>query len=361
LLLAKRTACGIAFDRLTAEERVVRREVELGTLAVRWQGHHRAHTDLPRWCVQWSSGPHRVALALRPGPGAWAFAQSFFDRASPALSWALVAGAFEPWWAADPNAPWAASAASDGPWLGGGVDAQASIGSRNLSFEFELVFASAGAAHAVAAAGRHGWSPWAGGTAEQVPLRCEVFLGRLHAKRGRLAALRPGDLLLAPVCQGGAADGRSSSCAVAPSVAGAVLHIGQGRYATARVVRDADHRWRITEPLRFPLAGDHTMDAEDPVALQPETPSSSDPAQAWQDLPVGVDLVAGRLTMRLAQLQALRPGDVLDFDESIDEARIEVRIAGRPWAHGTLVALDGRLAVQLAEVGSAPRLGSAFN
>ena len=363
--LGVRTACGAVFDRLRDAELRCSCETTLGQLEWRCIGHHRRHDAVAPWSVAWSNGSLRVAVTLLPGPGAWAVAQSYFDRAPPALAWSLAAQVLTPWWAERADGPWVASPVGHEHYQPGGARAHAAIASRGLSFEFDLLFESVQAAQRFVLPGgvlvdtdvdtdahddAHDDAHERPAGGFDFPVRCAVRLGRLRLCRARVARLRCGDVLLIGPTVGPAAgaDGDPGDTDGWPALdavgAHAWLCVGERNQAVALLARDAG-AWRVAAFPAF-LTPEHVMD----------DPDFCDPAAAPLERTLGhvelpVDIVASRLAMRVDALQALRVGDVIALDHAVDESRVEVRVSGEACASGVLISFEGRLAVQLTELG----------
>ena len=303
----------------------------LGPAHARCTGHHRTHAAWPTWAVQWRSGLHRVVLVLQPSPGAWAFVQGYFDRAPAALAVALVAQAFEPWFNNAQGTPWVAGPTAPAVWAAGGADGQMVVPSRALSLEFSLGFADLASATAWAATAT-GPVPAAPAMPDYLPLRCALRLARIWLPVHRLADLRPGDVLLAA------------------TPAHAMLLAGWPARVVAHLQRSDGTRWRMAPAPAGWRPEDEVMN-DDLSDLNPAPHDAAGPL--LDELPVAVDIVAGRLSLALAELQAMRPGDLLPLAAPLDGAEVQLQLGGRTWARGMLVALGDHLAVQLTHIGAA--------
>lgn len=78
------------------------------------------------------------------------------------------------------------------------------------------------------------------------------------------------------------------------------------------------------------------------------------PLDGWADVEVELTLDVGAVRMPLAELAALAPGAVL-VPASPSGDRVTIRANGRPIGRGTLVRVDGALAVRVDELAGAPR------
>jgi type III secretion system YscQ/HrcQ family protein len=71
--------------------------------------------------------------------------------------------------------------------------------------------------------------------------------------------------------------------------------------------------------------------------------------QRWQlDVPVTFDL--GELTLKVADLERLQPGYVIELQQDVATATVSLRVADRPIAEGTLVTVGKRLGVRIGTV-----------
>jgi type III secretion system YscQ/HrcQ family protein len=344
-LLALRTICGVTFDRLHRDERIQYLTTAQGSLTLKWLGHHRPR-ETAGWVVQWSNGVHQVALWLKPSPGAWIMAQSYFDRLPQALALAKIADTFQPLWTGMGNGPWVAGPVTASRWIPGGAQVMAVNESQNLTFEFELAFSSTAAARELAQClVRYE----ANEAATNISVPCELHLGSLQLSAHRIRDLRTSDVLL-----GGIRAASSSSLSKPHTYTLTRLLAGSSMRTVALLQRRHSH-WEVvnTHP---PFLSEYSMEnntyfTESEAHYQSNASASSNPPEL-SDLQLRVDIVAGRLSLTVAEIQALRPGDVLEMTHALEEAHIEIRVGGRPYASGALVALEGRLAVQITKIDS---------
>ena len=89
---------------------------------------------------------------------------------------------------------------------------------------------------------------------------------------------------------------------------------------------------------------------QDLDAADPDYPQKSAAPIDWSDLKIKVEIVASRLSLSVAAIQKLRPGDVLEMTHALGDAQIDIRVGGRRYASGTLIALEGQLAVQITKI-----------
>lgn len=343
-LLPYRTLCGTAFDRLTHNTEDKSCTVVAGPIKLSWHGHHRVPEMTP-WSVAWCNGNHFIALSLKPSPAAWTFTRCYFDRLPLPLARSLIAVAFQPLLATLNSGPWVTGAITDATFLDGGANVIASTVPGSDSFAFELAFSNAEAARSTAQSFD---------TSKHVLLQadilmpCEVHLGQLKLDCSQVQKLRIGDVLL------GAVHSASSSSQSESSLPLHATLKASYRKRTLAAIRYVMGQWEVLNVSRRSFT-EHSMDDEvffnDETVDGISTRNTGVDDSNWnpQGLMVCVEVVACRVNLGIAAIQALRIGDVLDMTNSLGNASIEIRVSGRPFAKGTLVALEGRLAVQLAK------------
>lgn len=110
---------------------------------------------------------------------------------------------------------------------------------------------------------------------------------------------------------------------------------------------DRDGRIRRQGPLE-PDESETTMSAYDPkiTAPVPNLAMSEEAARALAAAPVEIVAELGRLTVRGDELAGLIEGGVLALGAR-RSGQVVLRVGGRPWAEGELVAIDDELAVRI--------------
>jgi type III secretion system YscQ/HrcQ family protein len=101
-----------------------------------------------------------------------------------------------------------------------------------------------------------------------------------------------------------------------------------------------------------PLEGHESeipMSSEDTTAPLPSPKLSDEAARALAAAAVEIVAEVGRLTVRGDELAGLVDGGVLALGPR-RPAQVTLRVAGRLWAHGELVALDDELGVRITEL-----------
>jgi type III secretion protein Q len=78
------------------------------------------------------------------------------------------------------------------------------------------------------------------------------------------------------------------------------------------------------------------------------------PEQPWRDqVKVRLSFDVGHRSMTMAELEGLQPGEVLELDRPLEEA-VTIRANGTAVGSGRLVDVDGRLGVQVVQLGMVP-------
>lgn len=109
--------------------------------------------------------------------------------------------------------------------------------------------------------------------------------------------------------------------------------------------------------LRIVTFNDHTVDAATASTRLPEHLSalqgilgaqSMDTQRSQLDVPVTFDL--GELHLKIADLERLQPGHILELQQDVATATVALRLAGRRVAEGTLIAVGRRLGVRIGTI-----------
>jgi flagellar motor switch protein FliN/FliY len=104
---------------------------------------------------------------------------------------------------------------------------------------------------------------------------------------------------------------------------------------------------------RGPLSNESEtrMSSEDAniTAPVPAAPLSDDASRVLASAPVEIVAELGRLTVRGDELAGLVDGGVLALGPR-RPAQVVLRVGGRVWAHGELVAIDDELGVRITEL-----------
>lgn len=97
---------------------------------------------------------------------------------------------------------------------------------------------------------------------------------------------------------------------------------------------------RVTTTAEFTRSAQTTSDATGVRTMD---------TQRWQlDVPVTFDL--GELTLKVADLERLQPGYVIELQQDVATATVSLRVADRAIAEGTLVTVGKRLGVRISTV-----------
>lgn len=103
------------------------------------------------------------------------------------------------------------------------------------------------------------------------------------------------------------------------------------------------------ETLDDDLETDTEMEME-AEALDPAPPSTPSPAQALEGLDVCVDFRIGEITMPVNKLENLAPGWTLTDLPGITFPRAVALSAGRSFAEGELVDIDGKIGFRITKL-----------
>lgn len=194
------------------------------------------------------------------------------------------------------------------------------------------------AGDAPAPCGRAGW-------VETVPVELLAVCGRGRVRRDELLALRPGDAVALDEWAAGEGDDPLRAAWLEPRGAGL-------RGPRLRARDDGDGRWTITGPPERAGHGrtEMTTDGADRTEVSLDLEERRHPLD---DVPIEVSAVAGRTTLTVGALAALRPGDTVTLGRS-PGGPVDLLAHGVAFARGRLVDLDGELAVEITELRAAP-------
>ncbi|KLD76401.1 YscQ/HrcQ family type III secretion apparatus protein [Xanthomonas hyacinthi] len=170
----------------------------------------------------------------------------------------------------------------------------------------------------------------AGAAAGTAPPSFRLFahpcLGQRRYRKQRLASLRPGDVLIAPLQRH--RDGYR-----------AWLHCGA---ATGR-------QWRL--PGRIDRNAFHIEDiAEMSSSNESEPNAVPSAALSVEHVDVPVQLQLDPLVLPLGELGALHPGHVLELNVPVEDACVHLTVYGQSIGSGRLIAIGDQLGLQLVSV-----------
>jgi type III secretion system YscQ/HrcQ family protein len=162
-------------------------------------------------------------------------------------------------------------------------------------------------------------------------------LARTTLDRAALSAAAPGDAVLFDGVL--ALDGAAPSWPVELRVGGCLVpaHL------------DLQGSLRARGPLTCPIQESEVPMASDTSTEPPVHPLSADAARALAAAPVEIVAELGRLTVRGDELVGLIEGGVLSLGPR-RPAQVQLRVGGRLWAIGELVAIDDELGVRITEL-----------
>ncbi|MGE7955650.1 type III secretion system cytoplasmic ring protein SctQ [Pseudomonas sp. NPDC089530] len=195
-------------------------------------------------------------------------------------------------------------------------------------------------------------APASPSTTTDWPLRLPLLLGHCPLSVAQLAALRPGDVLLA------------EQPLFSPEGHG-YLQLGACRLHL-RPLPGTALRFTLDELEDLPMNAslDHFALADSQPLNPPQAPYPDDgqvdhdpaaPAAPgrFDDLPLALTLRAGSLTLSLGQLRNLSVGSVLSFS-GCAPGQATLCQGERPLAQGELVDIDGRLGLQITRLEPRP-------
>jgi flagellar motor switch protein FliN/FliY len=166
----------------------------------------------------------------------------------------------------------------------------------------------------------------------EVPVALE--LARTRISGAELSAARPGDAVAFDVAA--PTDGLwPIELRFGDSVIPAVLY--------------PDGRLQPRGPLEGPASEVATMNTEPNTAPDPSLPLSDEAARVLAAAPIEIVAEVGRLSLRGEELVGLLEGGVLSLGPR-RPAQVSLRVGGRLWALGELVAIDDELGVRITEL-----------
>lgn len=180
------------------------------------------------------------------------------------------------------------------------------------------------------------------------PLPVEIWLRDLQLPRCELQMTRVGDILLLGRRDVVAADVR--------------LVAGAGHQRRAATARYEDNRLTVGQ-RGFQLLRDHEAevgmsdndneataeapDKGDESAVQTTQPESVGDA----DMPIRLQLHLGDVALSLSDLASLRPGYVIDLEQTLEQVSVDLYAGGRRIGRGEMVVVGDSLGVRLREIG----------
>lgn len=229
--------------------------------------------------------------------------------------------------------------------------------------------------HAVAAPGDRSWLAVTFDAADQ-DLHCEGWLA-LDAAATRALAANPGwrfDAEAAAarrahtllVCELQAAAPRLDLATLRGVAAGDVLMLGTRNIglASLRLIVPAGAapsarsvtwgaKWAngaLTLTQRFAMDADMIEEASDDDTPQQGAAAPESAVSPLDAMPARVEVVLATPRMSLGEVEHLSPGQVVPLQESLDHARVRLRVNGAGFARGELVALGDTLGVRIVSI-----------
>ena len=170
---------------------------------------------------------------------------------------------------------------------------------------------------------------------DDLPLAAALHLGRVMANASALRGLREGDVLRMP--RGGI--------------------VRDGIVAVLRVPQREAMQW----PCRVRRGSVQILAAADPAqaislsfAPHRDTPPQESPpmsaAAPSLDFEVPVDVELAQLSLTLAQIERLLPGQSIELPQDVSEAAVTLRVQGQAIAQGKLIVIGRALGVRVERV-----------
>ena len=77
--------------------------------------------------------------------------------------------------------------------------------------------------------------------------------------------------------------------------------------------------------------------------------ANADPDTFLGGIPVEVVVELGRKTMLIREVAALKPGDIVDLEQTVDSP-LDIRVGDKLLAKGELVMVNGRVGLRVTEM-----------
>ncbi|KTF38738.1 type III secretion system cytoplasmic ring protein SctQ [Xanthomonas translucens pv. translucens] len=161
-------------------------------------------------------------------------------------------------------------------------------------------------------------------------------LGERRYRSERLASLRPGDVLIAPLQRRHGGYRAWLRCGVAT---------GRQWRLPGHIERNTFH---IEDSADMAQMSDATTAAEPGQSVPPSAPVPVEQV----DVPVQLEL--DPLVLPLAELGTLHPGHVLELNTLLEDACVHLMVYGQSIGNGRLIAIGDHLGVQLVSVNGHP-------
>ncbi|WIH03917.1 type III secretion system cytoplasmic ring protein SctQ [Xanthomonas translucens pv. graminis] len=175
-----------------------------------------------------------------------------------------------------------------------------------------------------------------GATLQSLRLCVYPCLGERRYRSERLASLRPGDALIAPLQRRHGGYRAWLRCGVAS---------GRQWRLHGHIECNTFH---IEDSADMAQMSDATTAAEPGQSVPPSAPVPVEQV----DVPVQLEL--DPLVLPLGELGTLHPGHVLELNTSLEDARVHLMVYGQSIGNGRLIAIGDHLGVQLLSVNGHP-------
>jgi len=84
---------------------------------------------------------------------------------------------------------------------------------------------------------------------------------------------------------------------------------------------------------------------------EPENEKVGAESSGQTNIPVRVDLQLGEIALTLGELTSMQPGYVIDLEQKLEEASVDLYVAGQRVGRGQMVAIGDSLGVHIREIG----------
>jgi type III secretion system YscQ/HrcQ family protein len=171
---------------------------------------------------------------------------------------------------------------------------------------------------------------------DALPLRLCAHAARLVLRRGELEQLAPGDVVVPEHCQ----LARDASGWHGP----AELHVVTETHASYR----CDARGHELRLEALSATGTSAMTEGKRIETQ-ALATSPDPSELARDAPIALCITLANFTLTLAELSALKPGEVLSTGRAIGEHAL-LEASGHAIARGELCEIEGEIGLRVLEL-----------
>jgi len=184
-----------------------------------------------------------------------------------------------------------------------------------------------------------------------------VWLRDIEIGSGNLGAMAYGDILivgqrdalsLAVRLESG--QGRSWRAVAQAHIEGARLVIDDARFIPLHK-RTEDHDMTDESEDNKATADGEKATGEEANESGPDKKRASSDTVGQANIPVRVDLQLGDVALTVGELTSIQPGYVIDLEQKLEEASVDLYVAGQRVGRGQMVAIGDSLGVHIREIG----------